>query len=569
VTFDAITEKAIKESFTKSRKIDFSLVHAQEARRAIDRLVGYSVSPLISGKAGMTLSAGRVQSVALRFIVELEAFIQKFTKQKHYGVLATFDNWVAHWDSSSFTTEDRPYVTDEILVKKIACAKKFKVISSEQKLRKRNAPSPFSTSLLLQSASSQLKFNPQKTSGLAQKLFEQGHITYIRTDSVNFAEEAITEIRTLATQKNWPIPDLPNKFKSKEGSQEAHEAIRPTHIEIESAGTTEEEKALYRLIWLRSVASQLAPSEYEDNILQLTTEDLDIAYTFRAKGSLLVKKGWQTLLNIEEKEEVNSVPLLATDTIITGDCSVQNKETQPPKRYTEASLIKKLEVSGIGRPSTYATTINSLVKKSYIASDSKSILTPTKIGINIVKLLVESRFSFMEYAFTASIEQYLDEIAEDKSSYLQVVSSYYEKLELEITTLKASNILKPMHSCKKCSSALRLIKSKKNNQFYWVCQNEQCKTIISDNNGKPLEDRECPKCKQAFRRFNKKSGEGAFWGCQNKDCNLIVDDFNNKPIQESFPPCPKCQKPLFKQNGQFGMYWHCRACKNNIKIKKK
>ncbi len=614
VTFTEITEKAIKEALNSPRKIDFSLVRAQEARRAVDRLVGYTVSPLISDKAGMSLSAGRVQSVALKLVVELEEVIQQFKKQKHFGVQAVFnDKWSAQWDSSPFVNDEIPYILDEAFAKKVAEAKKFKVIESERKLRKKNAPSAFSTSLLLQFASSKLKFNPKKTTQLAQRLFEQGHITYIRTDSVNFADEAISEIRLLAQKNDWPIPSVPNKFKSKESAQEAHEAIRPTHFEHRELGANADEKALYKLIWERSVASQLDASEYEDNVLQLVTEDLAEQYTFKAKGSLLVKKGWQVLIIDEEQDaSENKVPLLAVDTIISGSCSVQNKETQPPKRYTEASLVKKLEALGVGRPATFASIINTITDKSYVAVDSKSILTPTKIGIQLVKLLID--FGFMEYSFTASVEDYLDEIAESKNEYSVVVSAVYRQLETEIETLKANDTFKPLHSCNQCSSALRLIKSKKGGLF-WVCTNEECKSIAPDFQGKPLPDQECPNCKHVLRRFkrkdssvyfwscsnencktfledkngipvpkktypcpkckaelvkvNRKDKSGTFWICQNQECKLMMDDYRNKPIQDNFPPCPKCSEPLYKRNGKFGLYWNCPSCKNNIKIKGK
>ncbi|MDP1770966.1 MAG: DNA topoisomerase, partial [Methylobacter sp.] len=231
VTFDAITNDVIRNALTKARKIDYNLVHAQEARRALDRMYGYLVSPLLSNMLGMSLSAGRVQSPAVRLVVDQSRRIKAFRKTMHFGAVVIFDGdtWQAEWNTKPFISEDNPYILDEALATRVAACRQFKITESDSGQAKQSPPPPFSTSLLLQAASVSLKFDPEITAKLAQKLFEQGAITYIRTDSVNFSAEAIAEIRDFAEGKGWPLPSKPRKFKAKGDAQEAHEAIRPTH----------------------------------------------------------------------------------------------------------------------------------------------------------------------------------------------------------------------------------------------------------------------------------------------------------------------------------------------------
>jgi DNA topoisomerase-1 len=274
VTFDAITEQVIQKALRAPRQLDMNLVHAQEARRGADRLVGYQVSPMLSRQTGIAgLSAGRVQTVAVRFVVDRQREIDGFKVTKHFGAEAIFEDgkWTAQWDTSPFlkNKEEDKYILDPALAEKAAACRDFRVTDAATKPAKHSPPAPFTTATLLQAASVTLNFKPDQTAQLAQKLFEQGLITYHRTDSQNFSAEALSEIREYAQASGLPLPTKARTWKSKDNAQEAHEAIRPTHLQERTAGEDEDQKKLYSLIWNRAVASQLADAEYSVNTLRL------------------------------------------------------------------------------------------------------------------------------------------------------------------------------------------------------------------------------------------------------------------------------------------------------------
>ena len=278
VTYSEITESAIKEALAAPRAIDMHLVAAQEGRRALDRLCGYMVSGPLSNAAGEKLSAGRVQSPAVRLVVEREREIKSFQSTTHYTVEATFesvdnitDGWKAAWQLKPWLGEEE-YLLEKGIAEKVATIRAFEVVDCKETENASAPPAPFSTSSLQQAASNALKFTPKQTMQLAQKLYEGGHITYMRTDSPNLSKEAVQALRAFCEEQGWPVVEKPRTWKSKEGAQEAHEAIRPTHVEIEDAGETADEKALYRLIRLRSLASQLADAQYAVRVLQLKAD---------------------------------------------------------------------------------------------------------------------------------------------------------------------------------------------------------------------------------------------------------------------------------------------------------
>ncbi len=368
VTFSEITDSAVHKAVAQPRRLDMQLVHAQEARRALDRMVGYLVSPLLSDQLGMSLSAGRVQSPAVRLVVDREREIQGFRETNHFGARVSFDGgaWQAEWHTKPFLQGDQKYILDEALASRAAACRDFAVIASETTTQAEAPPKPFSTALLLQAASVTLKFDPEVTAKLAQKLFEQGVITYIRTDSVNFSDEAIAELRAHAQQNGWAVPATPRRFKAKSDAQEAHEAIRPTHIDATEAGETPDERALYRLIWLRSMASQLADARYSVNTVELQARAGSETFEFRAKGRTLLDAGWRVLTASDAAEDPDAgdgeddapadgkVPKLDAGSAKRADSGqLLKKRTKPPTRYTKATLIKKLEACGIGRPATY------------------------------------------------------------------------------------------------------------------------------------------------------------------------------------------------------------------------
>lgn len=628
VTFDEITAPVITAAINQVRKIDSQLVEAQEARRALDRVVGYMVSPLLSDMLGQNLSAGRVQSVAVRLVVDLEKRIKAFRKTDHFGAAVKFDKgaWQAEWDTKPFTTETMPYVLDEALAKEAAACRQFKVLDASSKTATEAPPSCFSTSLLLQAASVSLKLDPEVTSKLAQRLFEQGAITYIRTDSVNISSEAIGEIRALASSKGWALPDGPRKFKTKGGAQEAHEAIRPTHFEVEDAGEDEKQRLLYRLIWQRSVASQLADAKYKVNSAVLQAEDAAKPFQFKAKGRTMIEQGWRLLTAkdaIEDEgdsaeDNTGKVPVLVSGSAKTADSGdVVRKATKAPSRYTKASLIKKLEAEGIGRPATYASIMSNIMQRGYL-NESKRFLIPTETGELVVDHLVKAGFAFMELAYTREMEEQLDRVAEGELRYLDVIEPAYAQLCSELE--QASGEFKPRFECPKCSSGLRK-HQKPGKMAIWFCTNDECKTFLDDVDGQPQERQahpcpncetplrryqkknggglgwfcpvdecktfmddekgrpvprkvhQCPKCSSELRRFQKKDKEtgklkrGAFaWFCTNDECKTFMDDEKGNPVAIKTAPCPSCGKAMYRRKGQYGYWWGCSGFKEGCKV---
>ena len=449
VTYAEITEAAIRAALSNPRSIDMALVAAQEGRRVLDRFCGYMVSGPLSNAAGEKLSAGRVQSPAVRLVVEREKEIKAFSSTTHYGAELTFENvdnitdgWKAALLVKPWLEDGQEYLLDKSLAEKAAALRTLDVLDCKESESRAAPPAPFTTSTLQQAASSSLKFTPKQTMQLAQRLYEQGAITYMRTDSPNLSQEAIQAIRAYCEAKGWPLVETPRTWKSKEGAQEAHEAIRPTHIEIEDAGETPDEKALYRLIRLRSLACQLEDAVYAVRTLQLGADVDGKQALFEAKGRTLLSQGWKILADQEdgpnegseegEKEPPsNPVPAMKPGTKATALTGmVTPKKTKPAARFTEASLIRELEKRGIGRPSTYAAIIDTIPSRKYVTTE-KRFLVPTPLGEKIVSGLC-GHFSFIEYDFTRTMEQSLDDIAEGKAEYRAVIASAHDRLSREV-----------------------------------------------------------------------------------------------------------------------------------------
>ncbi|MDP4573452.1 type I DNA topoisomerase [Pseudomonas sp. LPH60] len=635
ITFNAVTKKVIEAAVANPRKIDYQLVHAQEARRFLDRIVGFLVSPVLSNMLGMNLSAGRVQSVAVRLVVDIDRCIKAFKKTKHYGAQVSFDggSWTAEWNTKPFVSDTSPYLLDEELAKRASMCRQFKIIDSSKDDALEAPPSPFSTSLMLQAASVSLKMDPAVTTKAAQRLFEQGAITYIRTDSVNFSDEAIEEIRTFANGKGWKLPENPRRFKSKSGAQEAHEAIRPSQMEVDEAGEDKDQRALYRLIWLRTMASQLADARYTVNTVTLESTDSAQPFEFKARGRVLTDAGWRVLTAkdaIEDEDEsdtsnAGNVPLLTPGSNKQAESGkLLRKETQPPKRYTKASLIRKLETEGIGRPATLSAIMTNITERAYV-SEEKRYLVPTEIGELIVDTLVKAEFSFMEMDFTRGMEDQLDLIAEGKLDYLDVVEPAYEQLLVELERISNSGEFKPRFTCPKCQggmrrynhpqrgafwcctdsecktfmdddrgkpvpravhhcptcaaatpkreTALRRYKRKNSSGHIWACPLEGCDTFLDDLNGKPLPPQSCPKCNAPIRRYQKKDKDtgkpkgGHGWFCTNEDCKTFMDDDKGKPVAIKTAPCPSCGKNLVRRkSAQGGWWWPCSGFREGCKV---
>jgi DNA topoisomerase-1 len=507
VTFNEITEKAVQAAVRTPRKIDLNLVAAQEARRSMDRLVGYMVSPELCRRLDAKLSAGRVQSPALRLVVDREREIENFKPIVHFGVTLFFDgpegDWRAHWLVKPLLPQGQEYWTDEAFARKVADIREVRVVGCRDGERRAEPPAPFTTSTLQQAASARLNMNPKKTMDIAQSLFEQGLISYMRTDSPNLSDEAIQAIRDFGADNRLPLAPAPRRWQARQSAQEAHEAIRPTHVERRAAGSNAQEQALYRLIWERAVASQLAAAVYDvrQAVLESVEPLEDKTIRFGAKGEKLKFAGWLSLAGGDAADELeaenrdNPIPLLQAGQRLTAkDGKLVDKKTEPPKRYTQAGLVKALERMGIGRPSTYAAIMEGLVRRGYVEIKGKAMI-PTAIGKTVVDML-KSAFRFLEYDFTAHMEDKLDDIARGELKYRNVVAETYDILQREIGAF-APSPPRPAPSgpeaavddsapaCPECGRPMRRINGR--NGRFWGCTGYSagCRATLPDEQGKP------------------------------------------------------------------------------------
>lgn len=561
ISFKEITETALQAALLNSRGLLYDRVYAQEARRALDRLVGYLVSPVASENLGLPVSAGRVQSPAVLLVVLREDEIKKFKPIDHFGVKLSFqDGWSANWITKAFITEENPYVTDKELALDVANTKKVTVLECTQKTEYSNPPPPLSTALLYQAASVALGFSSKVTAKLAQSLFEQGLISYHRTDSVNLSDEVIEEIRSFASAQGYELPEKPNKFKEKDNAQNGHEAIRPVDVTKKDQGLNDQEKSLYNLIWERAIACQLAKAEYNAVTLQLSSEDGK--YSFTAKSRTLTKQGWLVLgedcLDDSEKEDdQGKVPVLEKGDIVdVVKGEILAKKTQAPKRYTEASLIKKLEALGIGRPSTFASIMSNILGRKFLIEE-KRLLKPTELGSALIYSLLKANFSFLDLNYSQEMELQLDKVELAESNYLNVVSNLYTQLSEEIATAKKLGLSKPAFPCPKCQTAVKRFKNSKTGVFFWVCQNDECKHPMDDKDGKPIEKvvHKCTKCTSQLRRYQNQTTKVFFWSCTNKECNHSMDDKKGVPEERKVYPCPKCKTALIRVQAKESKNW--------------
>ena len=504
VTFSEITEKAVKDALACPREIDMALVAAQEGRRVLDRLVGYTVSPIVSNLIGdklSALSAGRVQSPALRLVVDREREIRSFVITTHYAVEVLFEavenisqGWKATWLSKNWLEQGQSYFLNKGLADKIAQIRTFEVIDYKESESRSAPPPPFITTTLQQAASNALKFSPKKTMEIAQKIYEQGHITYMRTDSPNLSEDFVGVARVFCQDKGWPVPDTPRTWKGKAGAQEAHEAVRPTHIEAEEAGETADEKLLYTLIRNRTLAALLEDAVFAVRVIQLKADPAGPANSmdgkdvlFEGKGRTLINQGWKVVMakddaEDEQAEPDNPIPELKAGAKLTAnEGKLLTQKTKPASRYSEAALIKKLETLGIGRPATYAAILENIKTREYIAEE-KRFLVPTPTGEKLIDAL-QGKFSFAEYGFTKELEDALDKIAEGKANYKQVVTDVYARLSKEVNAFTAANC----HPCPDCGKPLRhVVKKGPSGYDFWGCTSyPDCKTTCDNSGGRP------------------------------------------------------------------------------------
>ncbi|EHJ48826.1 DNA topoisomerase I [Solidesulfovibrio carbinoliphilus subsp. oakridgensis] len=556
ITYTEITEQAVKGAILKPRQLDMRLVAAQEGRRVLDRLVGYKVSGPLSRLAGRKSSAGRVQSPAVRLVVEREREIRAFKVTTHYGVDLIFDaldnitpGWKAEWKVKPWLEPGQEYLLDKALATTVAGVRRVTVLSCEESESRAAPPAPFTTSTLQQAASNALKMSPKETMGLAQRLYEAGHITYMRTDSPNLSEEAVASIQEYCRSRNWPVVAKPRHWKSKEGAQEAHEAIRPTHIEIEEAGETEGEKALYALIRQRTLASQLVDAVFAVRTVRLVGNPVeDRGPEFEAKGRTLTSPGWKVVLGGDqadegEEEAENPVPKLQAGSQLTvGEGKVTIHKTKPPARFSEASLVKALEDRGIGRPSTYAAILENILRREYVRLEKRK-LAPTPAGEDVVDALL-GRFGFVDFSYTKGMEENLDALAAGQARYLDVMRQFTSGLDGELSAFLATI----NHACPECGKPLRRIskasgKDGRGGYDFWGCTGyPDCRATFANEDGKPggrIEPRQklplsavkCPECGKPLVHRMKEGAKGYnFWGCSGyPNCKVSFPDAGDRP----------------------------------------
>lgn len=568
VTFNEITKSGITAGMAQPRKIDMDLVDAQQARRILDRLVGYRLSPFVSQKIRRGLSAGRVQSVALRLIVDRENEIRLFKPEEYWSVIAKFNPPSAKKvfsatlyskDGKKIKLTDKAQ-TDEVLAELDAA--EYKVQSVAKSIRHKSPQPPFITSTMQQEASRRLGYQSKKTMKIAQELYEGievgnfgtlGVITYMRTDSLRISDEARTAAKDFITD-NFGSDYVPSKqryFKQKNKVQDGHEAIRPTNISItpeifKASKANNDQYKLYKLIWERFMASLMT------DCLQNTVK-VDIAaknYIFKASGYTVKFDGYTKLYeesSDDEQESGGALPALNKDDVLKlKNISGAQHFTQPPARFTEAALIKTLEENGIGRPSTYASILTTILSREYVVRDGRHI-KPTELGEVITKLLEEKFPKIVDVKFTAKMEQNLDDIGQGELNYVQMLHEFYDDFEKNLSAVKKEMDgvkikLKDEETdviCEKCGANM-VIKIGRYGKFLACPNYPKCK------NTKPFvvsTEGTCPKCGGKIIRKKSKRGY-KFYGCSNyPDCNFMTWD---EPTAEK---CPDCGNTLFKQKG--------------------
>lgn len=566
VVFNEITKDAIKDAFTRPRKLDMDLVNAQQTRRILDRLVGYRLSPLLWKKVKKGLSAGRVQSVAVRLIVDREREIRAFIPEEYWTVDALFALGKGKLSARFYGYNDKKESlknreqVDELL--KHVGGHEFKVVRTKTAERRKNPSPPFITSSLQQESARKLGFRAFKTMAVAQQLYEGldigdegtvGLITYMRTDSTRVSETAQTEAREYVQNKYGSayVPQVPKQYQTKGGAQDAHEAIRPTAVMRDPESLkpllTRDQYRLYKLIWDRFVASQMSPAILDTTTIDVRANDA----WFRATGSVLKFPGFMAVY-IEGKDESESddedtkllPPVKDGENLGIPILTPEQHFTQPPARYSESSLVKAMEELGIGRPSTYAPTIDTILKRGYVVLDQKRFL-PTELGEIVVDLLVDNFHQVIDVDFTAQLEKQLDEVEDGDIDWVKILQNFYASLQTDLEraekTLEHVKVEDEVSDveCEKCGRMM-VYKHGRYGKFlacpgFPDCRNTKAITKEVGVN--------CPKCNHPLveRRGKKK----VFYGCTAyPECDYVVW---NKPTGQL---CPTCNHPMVEKRAK-------------------
>lgn len=598
IVFHEITKEAIENALANPRNINMDLVDAQQARRILDRLVGYELSPFLWKKVAKGLSAGRVQSVAVRLTVEREREIQKFKPDEYWTIealLKTADNkqaaeFLARLNKINGKAVGKLQIKNKEEVEKILNdlrGAEYKVASIEKRQGKRNTPAPFTTSTLQQTANRWLGFSAKQTMTIAQKLYETGHITYMRTDSLNLSEKFLTDAENYLKSSYGANYSSPKRFKTKaKGAQEAHEAIRPADASADPEGIKDKladagQYKLYKLIWQRALASQM-PEAIFDN----TTVDIDASttpYQFRSNGQILKFDGYLKIYP-EKNKEIELPNLSKNEGLDLVKLQNDQHFTKPPARYSDAGLVKELEQYGIGRPSTYAPTIATIIERNYVSRDESKRLKPTDIAFVVIDLLIAHFPQIVDYQFTAEMEKGFDDIAQGAIKWQPVIKNFYEpfheNLKNKYNEVMKNDIMpeeKSEEVCDKCGAPM-IIKTGRYGKFLACSAFPNCKNIKGMANGNGANGPDNEKIKELEEKYKgevcekcgapmavKNGRYGPFLSCSAypkcKNIKNIAGGKNSTGII-----CPACGKgEIIQKRGKRGMFYACSAypdCKN-------
>ena len=563
VVFNEITKNAVVDAFNHTRKIDNNLVNSQETRRILDRIIGFRLSKLIQSKTSGT-SAGRVQSVALKLIVEREREIEVFKPEEYYtikGIFDSFESELFKYDNKDIkisTKDENAKIMDSL-------AKDFKVVSIDKKEKNKQSKMPYITSTLQQDSSNKLNFNAKKTMQIAQKLYEGidladetvGLITYMRTDSTRLSDEFIkSTYGYIKSTYGEEYIGYVKKSKKKDNVQDAHEAIRPTSInrtpESVRKYLTNDEFKLYRMIYYRALSSLMAPAKTLNTTVVLDNNN----YQFKTTGQIITFDGYLRVYSDYEDTKDTVLPDLKENSVITSSDIVSEQHfTKPPARYTEAKLIKEMEELGIGRPSTYATTMDIIKKRGYVVVEDKKFV-PTKIGIEITDKLQEHFSHLINVEYTANMENDLDKIADGKENYVETLTKFYNEFEPSIQEafklMPKKEAEKTGEDCPKCGSAL-VIRNGRYGEFTACSNYPKCKYIKQEEKEIVVACK-CPNCGGDIVEKRSKRGK-VFYGCNNyPKCKTAYWD---KPTGEK---CKECGNMLTEKTTRNKTTIKCCEC---------
>lgn len=604
VVFNEITKNAIKKAFEKPEHLNIDRVNAQQTRRFLDRVVGFMVSPLLWKKVARGLSAGRVQSVAVKLLVEREREIKAFQPEEFWEIVADTqaNGKKLPLDLTNYLGKKWQAKNEKEAMQAVKNLQQsaFIVTDIEKKPTSSKASPPFITSTLQQTASTRLGFGVKKTMMLAQRLYEAGYITYMRTDSTNLSQDALNMARGYIDKQfgSQYLPEKPNFYSSRENAQEAHEAIRPSDVNVTMAdlsGMEKDAERLYDLIWRRFLACQMLPAQYDSTSLTVTAGD----YELKAKGRVLRFDGWTKVLPVQgktaEDQELPNVEL--NEKLALQAVNPSQHFTKPPARYSEAALVRELEKRGIGRPSTYASIISTIQERGYVHVENRRFYAE-KMGEIVTDRLNESFGDLMNYDFTANMEETLDKIAEGRENWIDALNAFFKDFSEQLTQaeldelqggMKPNSIVPTNIDCPTCGRKMA-IRTASTGVFlgctgYVLSLKERCKTTMNlipeeelinvldeDSETKALMARKrCPKCDSAMDSYIIDPHRKLHVCGNNPNCDgYLVEEgtFKIKGYDGPIVECDKCGADMHLKLGRFGKYMGCTNCDNTRKLLK-